>query len=335
MNSPVTIIDSLFFLATIFAFSVLMKGKAKGLSINIKILSAFLLIFNLMYSLCLLLQWSGITDIQEPYEDLIGALIPMMWAFLFYALLQNVSEDELKKYKDHLENLVEERTKKLEFANRNLSEFAYIVSHDLKAPLRAISQLSQWISEDNYNNLNEDGRKNVGLLKGRVKRMYRLIDDILAYSRAGRGDEKREQVDMMQLAEEVIDSLLKPENIRINIENTLPVITGSRVHFQQILQNLLSNSIKFMDKPDGIISIGCKRKNSYWSFCVRDNGPGVDSKYKEKIFQIFQTLSPDQNEESTGIGLTLVKKIVGIYGGEIDMESEVGKSCAFYFTLPG
>lgn len=334
MNSPVTILDAFFFLVSLFTLVLLIKGRAKSLSTNIKILLFSLIIFNLMYSFCLFLQWAGITDIQEPYEDLIGALTPMMWAFLFYAMLQNISEEELKKYRDHLENLVEERTNKLEIANRNLGEFAYIVSHDLKAPLRAIGQLSQWISEDNYENLNEDGRKNVDLLKGRVKRMYRLIDDILAYSRAGRDNEKKEQVNMTKLVQEVIESLYKPENIRISIENTLPELPGSRIHFQQIFQNLLSNAIKFMDKPEGIITIGCEKENDFWRFRVSDNGPGIDSKYSEKIFQIFQTLSPDHNQESTGIGLTLVKKIVEMYGGGIKMESEIGKSCTFYFTLP-
>ena len=334
MNNPVAIIDLVFFIITLFALAVLVKGRKKDLSADIRILISSLLVFNLLYSLCLLFQWSGITDMLDPYEDLIGALIPMMWAFLFYAMLQNISEEELKQYRDHLENLVEERTNKLEIANRELGEFAYIVSHDLKAPLRAIGQLSQWISEDNYENLDESGRKNFDLLKNRVKRMYRLIDDILAYSRAGRNYEKNEQVDMTRLTEEVIESLLTPENIRIKIENTLPVLTGSRVHFQQVFQNLLSNSIKFMDKPEGVISIGCEKQSPFWRFWVKDNGPGIDSKYSEKIFQIFQTLSPKDKQESTGIGLTLVKKIVELYKGKIEMVSEIGMGCTFYFTFP-
>jgi signal transduction histidine kinase len=334
MNSPIAILDTVFILAPFMAITVLLIRNRKGIHIDIKILVSCLLLLNILYGLCLVFEWTAITDILEPYEDLIGALIPMMWAFIFYAIMQNISEQELKQYQDHLEHLVEERTNRLEIANRDLSEFAYIVSHDLKAPLRAIGQLSQWIAEDNFNNLNEDGKKNIELLKARVKRMYRLIDDILAYSRAGRDHDKKEEVDMMRLTEEVIDSLYKPSNIRIEIENQLPVIHGSRVHFQQIIQNLLSNSIKFMDKPEGIISIGCQRDNNLWRFRVRDNGPGIDAKYKDKVFQIFQVLSPSPNQESTGIGLTLVKKIVEIYGGEVDMESEVGKYCEFTFTLP-
>jgi len=348
MINPVAIIDIVFFLASLCGFIILVKGRKNSLQLDIKILLCSILFFNLMYSLCLLLQWSGVTNILEPYEDLIGALIPMMWAFFFYALLQYMagkdlkesegrlrrSNEELENYHQHLESLVEERTAKLGIANRDLSEFAYIVSHDLKAPLRAIGQLSQWLSEDYHESLDEEGRKNLDMLNGRVKRMYRLIDDILAYSRAGRNYERGEQVDIMRLTEEVIDSLMVPENIRVEIENQLPVITGSRIHFQQVIQNLLSNSIKFMDKPEGYISIGCDKQDNFWRFRIKDNGPGIDSKYSKKIFQIFQTLASNQDPESTGIGLTLVKKIVEQYKGKIEMVSEVGKGCTFYFTLP-
>lgn len=334
MNNPIVVMDTLFIIAAFISLPIVLTLKRRIILADIKIVISSLLLFNILYGLCLFFEWTGVTNILDPYEDLIGALIPMMWAFIFYAILQNISEQKLKNYQDHLENLVEERTNKLRIANRDLGEFAYIVSHDLKAPLRAIGQLSQWIAEDNYSNLNEDGKKNIELLKARVKRMYRLIDDILAYSRAGRDHEKKEEVDMMRLTEEVIDSLYKPSNIRIEIETQLPVIPGSRVHFQQIIQNLLSNSIKFMDKPEGIITIGCQRDNNLWRFRVRDNGPGIDAKYKDKVFQIFQVLSPSPNQESTGIGLTLVKKIVEIYGGEVNMESEVGKYCEFTFSLP-
>lgn len=341
MTNPVAIIDTVFFLASLCGFIILVKSQINFLQPDIKVLLCSLLFFNLMYSLCLLLQWSGITNILESYEDLIGALIPMMWAFSFYGLLQNISGGDLKEsekrlrrlYED-LESLVEERTAKLEIANRDLSEFAYIVSHDLKAPLRAIGQLSQWLSEDYSESLDNEGKKNLELLNSRVKRMYRLIDDILAYSRVGRNYEKKERVDIMRLTGEVIDSLLKPESIRIEIENQLPVITGSRVHYQQVFQNLLSNSIKFMDKSKGIITIGSEKQGKFWKFRVKDNGPGIDSKYSEKIFQIFQTLSPNKGEDSTGIGLTLVKKIVELHKGKIEMVSEVGKGCIFYFTLP-
>ncbi len=334
MISPVAVIDIVFFLASIVSILILGIAGKKRLWPDAGAILISLLVFNLTYSICLLLQWADITDILEPYEDLIGALVPMMWAFFLYSILQGLASKELENYQEHLESLVEERTAKLGAANRELGEFAYIVSHDLKAPLRAIGQLSQWLSEDNYEVLDETGKKNLDLLNGRVKRMYRLIDDILAYSRAGRNYEKNEKVDMRKLVGYVSDSLLPPDNISITIDDPLPVITGSRVHFQQVFQNLLSNSIKFNDKPEGIISIGCKKHGAFWRFRITDNGPGIDMKYNEKIFQIFQTLSPNHNQESTGIGLTLVKKIVELYKGKIEMESEVGKGCTFYFTLP-
>jgi signal transduction histidine kinase len=268
---------------------------------------------------------------EKQSEDEIGHLIDS-----FNDMLSQIQKRdyELEKHRQHLEDLVEERTTRLEEVNRELSEFAYIVSHDLKAPLRAIGQLSHWLSEDYVEALDEEGRKKINLLTARVKRMYKLIDDILAYSRAGRQYEKKEPVDLKTLTDEVIDSLSPPEYIRINIDTQLPVINGSRIHFQQVLQNLLSNSIKFMDKSGGIITIGCEKKEAFWRFMIKDNGPGIDQKYHEKIFQAFQTLSLEQDNESTGIGLSLVKKIIELYGGKIELESEAGKGCAFYFTLP-
>jgi PAS domain S-box-containing protein len=244
------------------------------------------------------------------------------------------AEEELEKYKAHLENLVAERTARLEAAINDLSEFAYVVSHDLKAPLRGISQLAHWISDDYADVLDEDGKTKVDLLIGRVKRMYRLIDDILAYSRVGHLREKKERIYTHDLVNEVVELLSPPDNIRITIENQLPVITGDKTRVQQVFQNLLSNSIKFIDKPEGFVAIGCEDQESFWRFWVKDNGPGIEPKYHDKVFGIFQTLASHDDQDSTGIGLTLIKKIVEVQGGKIEIESEAGKGCTFYFTLP-
>lgn len=222
----------------------------------------------------------------------------------------------------------------LEYTNNELKDFAYIVSHDLKAPLRAIGSLSQWIYADYKDKFDADGKAQLDLLMNRVNRMQNLIEGILEYSRAGRMMEEMVRVDLSTTVTEVIDSLSPAENIRINIDDPLPTVICEKTRIRQVFANLIGNAIKYMDKPQGDIHVGCRQENGFWKFSVRDNGPGIEEKYYEKVFQIFQTLKPRDQFESTGIGLTIVKKIIEMYGGKIWIESKVGEGSTFYFTLP-
>ncbi|HKG23255.1 MAG TPA: CHASE3 domain-containing protein, partial [Blastocatellia bacterium] len=224
--------------------------------------------------------------------------------------------------------------KELESANQELNDFAYVVSHDLKAPLRAIGSLASWISSDYADKFDEDGKEQMGLLRGRVKRMHDLIDGILQYSRVGRIKEQMAEVDLDALAREVIGMLSPPRNIRVTIEGALPTVMCERTRMEQVFQNLLSNALKFMDKPDGEISIRCEDGGEEWVFSVSDNGPGIEEKHFAKIFQIFQTLAPRDQFESTGVGLSVVKKSVEMCGGRVWVESTPGSGSAFFFTLP-
>jgi len=223
---------------------------------------------------------------------------------------------------------------KLESANNELKEFAYVVSHDLKAPLRGIKTLTDWIMTDYADKLDEDGKKQLDLLVNRVDRMHNLIDGILQYSRVGRVKEKQVKVNLNELLTEVIDMIASPENITIKVENELPTITCERTRIQQVFQNLLSNSAKYMDKPQGLIRVSCVEEKDFWKFGVTDNGPGIEEKFFGKIFQMFQTLAPRDEFESTGVGLTVVKKIVELYSGKIWVESKIGEGSTFFFTLP-
>jgi len=227
-----------------------------------------------------------------------------------------------------------ELLKQLESANKELNDFAHIVSHDLKAPLRGIKTLANWISTDYADKFDQAGREQIDLLLGRVDRMHNLIDGILRYSRLGRVKEEKTKVDLNELVPNIIDLIAPPESITITIEDELPVIECEKTRITQVFQNLLSNAVKYMDKPQGQIRIGCVQEDGFWKFSVADNGPGIEEKYFEKIFQIFQTLSTRDEVESTGIGLTLVKKIVQMYGGRIWVESKIGEGSAFFFTLP-
>jgi PAS domain S-box-containing protein len=218
--------------------------------------------------------------------------------------------------------------------NQELKDFAYIVSHDLKAPLRGIKTLTDWLATDYADKLDENGREQMDLLLNRVQRMHNLIDGVLKYSRVGRVKEEKVKVNLDDLVSEVIDMVAPPENIEITVENQLPVVECEQIRIMQVFQNLLSNAVKYMDKPQGQIRIGCVEEDCFWNFSVSDNGPGIEEKYFEKIFQMFQTLTPRDEFESTGIGLTVVKKIIEMYGGRIFVESEVGNGTTFLFTLP-
>ncbi|MCP4363496.1 MAG: PAS domain-containing sensor histidine kinase, partial [Chloroflexi bacterium] len=180
-----------------------------------------------------------------------------------------------------------------------------------------------------------DGREMLRLLAGRTRRMHNLIEGVLQYSRIGRVVEREREVDLNRLVQDTIESLALPENIHITLKDKLPTVVREQTRIGQVFQNLLGNAIKFMDKPEGRISIGCVDKETYWLFSVADNGPGIAEKYHTKIFQMFQTLTPRDQVEGTGIGLALVKKIIEkTWGGQIRVESTVGEGSTFYFTLP-
>ncbi|MEC4817344.1 MAG: histidine kinase dimerization/phospho-acceptor domain-containing protein, partial [Scytonema sp. PMC 1069.18] len=213
-------------------------------------------------------------------------------------------EKELRQYKDHLEFLVEQRTaelekanqqlqeeiiqrqrsqermakllKELESANKELNDFAYVVSHDLKAPLRGIGSLSEWLLEDYGDKFDEQGQEFMHLLLRRVQKMQNLIDGILQYSRIGRIREESKQVDLNELVPNVIDLFQPLENIQIEIARKLPIITCEKIRIEQVFQNLLSNAIKYIDKPQGKIVINCQEESDYWQFSVTDNGVGIE-----------------------------------------------------------
>ncbi len=218
--------------------------------------------------------------------------------------------------------------------NEELTHFAYVVSHDLKAPLRGIKLIAEWLCTDYSDKLGDDAREQLDLLQSRVARMHNLIDGILQYSRVGRIQQEKEKVDLGQLLPVLIDGIAPPEHIRVIVEPGLPVIECEKVRISQMFQNLLSNAVKYNDKPVGEIRVRCVEDGDFWQFSVSDNGPGIEPKYYERIFRLFQTLASGDGYESTGIGLALVKKIVEMYGGRIWVESQVGRGSTFLFTLP-
>ena len=218
--------------------------------------------------------------------------------------------------------------------NQELNDFASVVSHDLKAPLRGLKNLAHWIATDYGDKLGDVGGEQIHLLQSQVDWMYQLIEGVLEYSRVGRIREEKVWVNLDELVPKIVEMVSPPENVEVCIETALPVIQCEQTRIAQVFQNLLSNAVKFMDKPQGHVRVGCTEEDGFWKFSVADNGPGIEEKHFDKIFKIFQTLSPHNKSESTGIGLTIAKKIVGLYGGKIWLESKVGEGSIFFFTLP-
>jgi PAS domain S-box-containing protein len=221
----------------------------------------------------------------------------------------------------------------LQKINAELNDFAYVVSHDLKAPLRAIGSLSDWIYQDNIDKVDDTSRQNLTILKSRVQRMQSLIEGVLTYSRTARTHEDMKTINLKKALEEAVDLLTPPPSIRLEYPEAMPDVTYETTKLVQVLQNLVGNAIKYMDKQEGLIKINCREKDGNWVISIEDNGPGIDAKHFDKIFQIFQTLNPRDEIESTGIGLTIVKKIVEMNGGRIWVESQVGEGTTFFFTI--
>ena len=235
---------------------------------------------------------------------------------------------ERKKIEARNSHLLDE----LEKSNNELQEYAHIVSHDLKSPLRSINALVNWIKEDNSGEFDEISLRNFDLLETTLEKMELLISDILEYSSIGSAESiSNQQVDLNILVNDLIKILCVPDHLSINILNKLPIIKGDKTKFQQLFQNLISNAIKFNDKDRGVINIDVVDNNSFYQFSIIDNGVGIDKKYHNKIFKIFHALN--KSKESTGIGLSIVKKIIDLYKGEIWIESEVGEGTAFHFTI--
>ncbi len=245
------------------------------------------------------------------------------------AFIRDISErvEAEKKLKSYMRDL--------EKINAELDQFAYVVSHDLKAPLRAINNLSEWIEEDISDLLEGDTKDQFRLLRGRVHRMESLINGILSYSRAGRIKTAKEKFFVKPVVDDLCEtfSINKPTRFLIEGDPQLELVS-EKITLGQILQNLISNGIKYNDKPDIEITIGWKEMGTNVEFFVKDNGPGISPEFHEKIFVIFQTLQSRDEIESTGVGLAIVKKIIDEKGGTIRIESTMKEGTTFFFTWP-
>jgi PAS domain S-box-containing protein len=240
------------------------------------------------------------------------------------------SEETLAKLNQDLSKTVKE----LEVSNQEHRNFAHVIAHDLKSPLRGIGTVADRLIRSYSDKLDKDGTDQLRLLIIRARRMSDFIDGILRYAEIGYVCEERHNVDINGLLGEIIGEIITQDNIEIIIEPNMPTVLAERLRLKQVFQNLLSNAVKYIDKPKGKIKIGCTEEAGFWKFSVADNGCGIKEKYFDKIFEIFQTLVPRDKTESTGIGLTIVKKIVELYGGKVWLTSKIDEGSTFFFTLP-
>jgi PAS domain S-box-containing protein len=251
--------------------------------------------------------------------------------------------DELQQLNVQLEHAIAEATTARDEARRaliaaheanaELDQFAYVASHDLKAPLRGISSLAQWIEEDVGAALGEQSISYMRMLQVRVHRLQALIDGILAYSRAGRILAKPEVIHTGKLLREVIDLQARPD-VTINVAPQMPTLVAERIPLEQVFLNLVSNAVKFSSavRPDVTVSVRWRETPEAYEFAVTDNGPGIPPEYQERVWGAFQTLDTRDKVEGTGIGLAIVKKIVEKRGGQVSLESTPGQGATFRFT---
>ena len=273
----------------------------------------------------------GIIDSEHPEKYFFneGQLVTLINISRVIAMQLNnaISLEKRKEAEGKYIKINKELAKK----NEALEEYAHIVSHDLKSPLRSISALLSWIKEDNEELINDSSKVYFDNIDKSLEHMENLISDVLIYSSISFEQIKFTSIDIKKLLNEIVDYIFVPEHVTIEIGKMPPKIKADYTQFKQLFQNLITNAVKFIDKDKGKVKILYETDEFFYKFSISDNGIGIDEKYHDKIFDVFQSLTKDS--KSSGIGLSIVKKIVNLYGGKIWVESKLGEGTTFYFTI--
>jgi signal transduction histidine kinase len=276
---------------------------------------------------------------EEDFQDFQRAMLNILedfdeekhWLEQSQSAFLNILEDfDLEKDK------VAKAYRRIEAVNKELEEFAYIASHDLKAPLRVIDNASKWLEEDLQEHLTPETRENMNLLRGRVGRMEKLLDDLLEYSRIGRTVDERyaEIITGSSMIDNILALLSPPEGFTVNASHGFAHIHVPRMPLQQILMNLIGNAIKHHDKKTGCVEVTMSDDEEHYAFAVKDDGPGIPAQFHDQIFKMFHTLKPRDQVEGSGMGLAMVRKNVEVFGGTINLESSEGNGSIFRFAWP-
>lgn len=243
----------------------------------------------------------------------------------FFAIEEDITAQKILEAQK--ENLISDLAK----TNKELEDYAQIVSHDLKSPLRSINSLISWIKEENENGFEEQTMKYFALIEHKVEKMDHLIEGILTYSKIDKEETRNESVDTQAIISSIIDIIHVPKHISIKIIDTLPTIKADRFRIQQLFQNLIGNAVNYIDKENGLVEIAAEELDSSYVFSIKDNGMGMPKEIHSKIFETFKTYTTSKH--STGLGLSIVKKVIDFYKGEIWLESEEGKGTTFFVKL--
>ncbi|QNK76544.1 two-component sensor histidine kinase [Winogradskyella sp. PAMC22761] len=277
-------------------------------------------------------------------KELIDKLKDVINTLKFYNIKEEEKADAVELSGSDLVDFIDDQTKEiiemnkqkeallneLAYQNQELNDYAHMVSHDLKSPLRSIDTLTTWLKEDYQGAFDANGEKSLNLIRTNVQKMDTLINGILEYSTIGKDQIEVYDVNLNKLLFNILSVIEVPEHIKITKSN-LPTIKGDKYRLQQLFQNLIVNAIVYNDKENGIIKIGATDRGDFWEFYVEDNGKGIDEIYFNKIFKTFEKL--ENRPESTGIGLSIVKKIVDLYEGKIWLHSKINEGTTFYFTI--
>ena len=267
---------------------------------------------------------------EDYFKLLMIVLVVIVVAFLFERI-------ERVRILNEMNEKLTKRTEKLEDANKELEAFAYSVSHDLRVPLRAIDGFSRIVMEDYEDKLDDEGKRLLNIIRENTHKMGQLIDDILLLSRASRQEMKFAKIDMEELVKRVFDEQKmssQTQDVRLELKS-LPPAYGDRALLQQVLNNLIANSFKFTEpKDERIIEVGAENGKNEVIYYVKDNGVGFDMKYKKKLFGLFQRLHSTNEFEGTGVGLSIVQRVIRRHGGNVWGEGELNEGATFYFSIP-